>query len=190
MILLNHSPDTSAVSLDALLVSHKAIGAKIIEGSQIATAGSSKSSLPIFSNVVLRMWKIKKAIVEMTNGKPIPPLRMMLPNGAPMKNIINTLHFQHQWLRSRGKCGVCGDPWGQRPRNHEAPGGRYANGIIVKEYRVGETMEVEIDLSANHRGSFTFKLCIQCPSSHIALIKHSCIKQVHIYISSQTIRPC
>ena len=54
---------------------------------------------------------------------------------------------------------MCGDPWGQRPRNHEAPGGRYANGIIVKEYRVGETMEVEIDLSANHRGSFTFKLC-------------------------------
>ena len=76
-----------------------------------------------------------------------------------LKNIINKLHFQHQWLRSRGKCGVCGDPWGQRPRNHEAPGGRYANGIIVKEYRVGETMEVEIDLSANHRGSFTFKLC-------------------------------
>lgn len=67
--------------------------------------------------------------------------------------------YSHQWLRSRGKCGVCGDPWGQRPRNHEAPGGRYANGIIVKEYRVGETMEVEIDLSANHRGSFTFKLC-------------------------------
>jgi len=67
--------------------------------------------------------------------------------------------YSHQWLRSRGKCGVCGDPWGQRPRNHEAPGGRYANGIIVKEYRVGEMMEVEIDLSANHRGSFTFKLC-------------------------------
>ena len=26
-----------------------------------------------------------------------------------------------------GKCGVCGDPYGASPRNHEAPGGRYVS---------------------------------------------------------------
>ena len=61
---------------------------------------------------------------------------------------------------NKGKCGICGDPWGENPRQHESPGGRYANGIIVKEYRIGQVIDVDIDISANHRGSFIFKLCV------------------------------
>jgi len=57
-----------------------------------------------------------------------------------------------------GKCGICGDPWDQEPRLHEA-GGRYANGIIVRSYRPGQDIDVEIDVTANHLGSFAFKLC-------------------------------
>ena len=34
-----------------------------------------------------------------------------------------------------GRCGICGDPWGDYPRAHEAPGGIYATGIIVKTYK-------------------------------------------------------
>ena len=30
-----------------------------------------------------------------------------------------------------GKCGICGDPY-NGPKPHEAPGGKYANGIIGK----------------------------------------------------------
>ena len=33
-----------------------------------------------------------------------------------------------------GKCGICGDAWGDMPRAHEAPGGIYATGIIGKSY--------------------------------------------------------
>jgi hypothetical protein len=37
----------------------------------------------------------------------------------------------------KGKCGICGDPYDAKPRQHEAPGGKYANGIIVKKYKAG-----------------------------------------------------
>ena len=35
-----------------------------------------------------------------------------------------------QYGTNGGKCGICGDPWHQNPRAHEAPGGIYATGII------------------------------------------------------------
>ena len=58
-----------------------------------------------------------------------------------------------------GKCGICGDPWDASPRLHEAPGGPFANGIIAREYRPGQDIEVHIDITANHFGHFEFKLC-------------------------------
>lgn len=58
-----------------------------------------------------------------------------------------------------GKCGICGDPWDADPRQHEA-GGRFANGIIVRTYRPGADLDVEVDVTANHYGFFTFKLCV------------------------------
>jgi len=36
-----------------------------------------------------------------------------------------------------GKCGICGDGYGDSPRQHEAPGGEFANGIIVRKYKPG-----------------------------------------------------
>ena len=43
--------------------------------------------------------------------------------------------FGTHYGRNQGKCGICGDPWHQSPRAHEAPGGIFANGIITKTYR-------------------------------------------------------
>lgn len=57
-----------------------------------------------------------------------------------------------------GKCGICGDPW-DGPKPHEAPGGTYANGIIVNTYQSGQEVEVNIEITANHKGYFEFKLC-------------------------------
>ena len=37
--------------------------------------------------------------------------------------------------QNQGRCGICGDPWNQNPRAHEAPGGIYATGIISKTYK-------------------------------------------------------
>merc|ERR1711970_538377 len=66
-----------------------------------------------------------------------------------------------QWyqVKMKGKCGICGDPWDAKPRQHEAPGGRYANGIIVANYRKGQDIDVAVDLTKNHWGHFTFRLC-------------------------------
>ena len=35
-----------------------------------------------------------------------------------------------QWTENGGRCGVCGDPWDEFPRPHEAPLGRFATGQV------------------------------------------------------------
>ncbi|CAG0888711.1 unnamed protein product [Cyprideis torosa] len=44
------------------------------------------------------------------------------------------------------------------PRPNEA-GGTYANGIIVRKYRKNSSIKIVIELTANHRGFFEFRLC-------------------------------
>ena len=39
------------------------------------------------------------------------------------------------------------------------PGGKFANGIIVKEYAEGSVMDIVIEVTASHKGHFEFKLC-------------------------------
>ena len=64
-----------------------------------------------------------------------------------------------QWEQNQGRCGVCGDPWNmEEPRLHEA-GGQYAKGIISRHYSVGQEIDVEIELTANHWGRFEINLC-------------------------------
>jgi len=55
-----------------------------------------------------------------------------------------------------GKCGVCGDGYGQRQRH--AYGGKYANGIIVKTYKQGATIDITVTLTASHLGYFEFRI--------------------------------
>jgi len=66
--------------------------------------------------------------------------------------------FAHQFSVNGGKCGICGDPWDANPRAHEV-GGKYANGIITKTYQPGQDIDIEVEITANHLGKFTFKLC-------------------------------
>ena len=42
---------------------------------------------------------------------------------------------------------------------HEAPGGVFATGIIVRKYRQGQTISVKIQITARHKGFYEFKLC-------------------------------
>ena len=65
--------------------------------------------------------------------------------------------FQVHYEQNGGKCGVCGDPW-HGPRENEPPG-KYANGIIVRKYSVGQIMTVVVELTANHKGWIEFRLC-------------------------------
>lgn len=70
----------------------------------------------------------------------------------------NSNLFQNQWVTYGGRCGVCGDPYQQNPREHEL-GGKYASGIITRVYPIGGLVDVVIGLTANHGGYFEFKLC-------------------------------
>lgn len=49
---------------------------------------------------------------------------------------------------------MCGDnyagPW------ENEPGGKYANGITVRKYEVGEVITVAVHLTANHKGIIVY----------------------------------
>ncbi|CAC5396775.1 unnamed protein product [Mytilus coruscus] len=70
-----------------------------------------------------------------------------------------------------GKCGVCGDPY-QGPYKNEA-GGIYAQGIIARTYEPGQNISVKIQIMANHRGWFEFRLCVNNNISQ--KITHACL---------------
>ncbi|KAK7003047.1 hypothetical protein BgiMline_004473 [Biomphalaria glabrata] len=72
-----------------------------------------------------------------------------------------------------GKCGVCGDPWNS-VRDHEA-GGKYATGILVRKYNTGSVIDVVIELTANHKGYFQFRLCPNDAPN--ATITQACLDQ-------------
>jgi hypothetical protein len=64
-----------------------------------------------------------------------------------------------QWDQNSGKCGVCGDSYSAEiPRPHEA-GGDYGRGIISRRYAMGQEIDVEVELTANHYGRFELYLC-------------------------------
>ncbi|XP_032792012.2 uncharacterized protein LOC116928978 [Daphnia magna] len=67
--------------------------------------------------------------------------------------------FERQWLVNKGKCGICGDPYDERVKPHEAPGGLFATGTIVRTYVQGQTIPVKIEITAKHKGHYKFKLC-------------------------------
>ncbi|GAB6030370.1 hypothetical protein CHUAL_007249 [Chamberlinius hualienensis] len=81
---------------------------------------------------------------------------------APANYDDNQLYcggYSDQWNNNGGKCGICGDPYEQpQPRDNEA-GGTYGLGIIVRNYTMGQTIDVWVDLTVNHNGWFEFRLC-------------------------------
>ncbi|XP_076637607.1 uncharacterized protein LOC143349881 [Colletes latitarsis] len=65
-----------------------------------------------------------------------------------------------QFEQNGGKCGECGDNYVlPRPRPNEN-GGIYGTGLIVRRYNRSETINVNVKLTANHRGTFKFDLCL------------------------------
>ncbi|KAK7084655.1 hypothetical protein SK128_024301 [Halocaridina rubra] len=65
------------------------------------------------------------------------------------------VHYQ----KNGGKCGVCGDNYQDEvPRDHEA-GGLYGNAIITKRYVTGQVINIEAELTTNHKGYMEIKLC-------------------------------
>ncbi|XP_025084107.1 uncharacterized protein LOC112558112, partial [Pomacea canaliculata] len=71
--------------------------------------------------------------------------------------------FQAQWMKNGGKCGICGDAWDQPPpRNHERPDGKFvikSKDFILSRFREGDSIAVNLEITAAHRGYFEFHLC-------------------------------
>lgn len=86
-------------------------------------------------------------------------------------NGLNCGGYYNQWNAHGGRCGICGDPW-QGPRHNEA-GGRYANGIISRNYVQGHAIEVKVEITAHHKGWFEFRICpnndVNTPASQACL---------------------
>ncbi|XP_034176901.2 uncharacterized protein LOC117602697 [Osmia lignaria lignaria] len=75
--------------------------------------------------------------------------------------------FQIQMEQNGGKCGECGDNYAlPRPRPNDN-GGIYGLGIIVKKYSPNEIINVKVQLTANHRGTFRFNLCQLMNEHHV-----------------------
>lgn len=55
------------------------------------------------------------------------------------------------------RCGICGEAW-DSDRDYDG-GGRYATGIIVRHYTMGDVINVTVDLTANHLGYYVFRIC-------------------------------
>ncbi|KAL3866015.1 hypothetical protein ACJMK2_043356 [Sinanodonta woodiana] len=70
---------------------------------------------------------------------------------------LNCGGFVNHFETHGGKCGVCGDPW-EGPRENEA-GGKYALGVVARQYKIGQVINVTIELTSNHMGYFEFRLC-------------------------------
>ena len=58
---------------------------------------------------------------------------------------------------NNGKCGVCGDAYNSNRQTHVYPG-KYATGVITKTYTAGKVIRVKVEITANHKGWFEFRL--------------------------------
>ncbi|XP_076086507.1 uncharacterized protein LOC143057150 isoform X2 [Mytilus galloprovincialis] len=89
--------------------------------------------------------------------------------------------LSRQYYQNDGKCGTCGDPY-DGERKNEA-GGIYATGFIARRYEKGQDIEVEIQLTANHLGSFVFKIC---PNNDVTTqVSQECLDQNVLELAGQ-----
>eukprot|EP00092_Neocalanus_flemingeri_P037458 GFUD01040790.1.p1 GENE.GFUD01040790.1~~GFUD01040790.1.p1 ORF type:complete len:387 (-),score=70.30 GFUD01040790.1:134-1294(-) len=67
--------------------------------------------------------------------------------------------FSKQFEFNDGKCGICGDSYDEPSPQHHETGGNYGNGVITKTYVVGSVVDIEVEVTANHKGRFELKVC-------------------------------
>lgn len=55
------------------------------------------------------------------------------------------------------KCGLCGDDYTDPHPQANENTGIYGQGKIVGQYSAGQTIDVTVTLTANHKGTFTYR---------------------------------
>ncbi|KAJ8317041.1 hypothetical protein KUTeg_004945 [Tegillarca granosa] len=79
-------------------------------------------------------------------------------SGTENNPLENRREKKYHQQEQGGRCGLCGDPY-DGPLENEA-GGKYATDAIAKCLAPSETtLDVSVQLTANHLGYFEFKLC-------------------------------
>ncbi|EFX74850.1 hypothetical protein DAPPUDRAFT_306952 [Daphnia pulex] len=90
------------------------------------------------------------------------------------------------WDVNGGKCGVCGDPWNEtQPRAHEI-GGHYANGLLGRRYTPGQVIDVEVELTSNHKGHFELRLCPLFGYQVADAETENCFNKYPLYLEGQS----
>ncbi|EDV95058.1 uncharacterized protein LOC6567559 [Drosophila grimshawi] len=87
--------------------------------------------------------------------------RWRYDSSAPTNYDDNGLYCGGFWKQTQnnGKCGMCGDDYSMSmPRPNEL-GGKYGSGVIVKSYVGVSSADINVLITANHMGHFSFKLC-------------------------------
>ncbi|CAB0037825.1 unnamed protein product [Trichogramma brassicae] len=80
-------------------------------------------------------------------------------NGDEIDVKFKNKGYDKQYGYNRGQCGVCGDDFSlPRPRPNEN-GGKYGRGVIVRRYQAGAPIQLQVEITANHKGYFEFSLC-------------------------------
>lgn len=72
-------------------------------------------------------------------------------------NELNCGGTHRQWNANGGQCGVCGESF-DKPQQYMKGGSKYL-GKIVRTYTAGSEIDIEIKLTANHKGVFEFRIC-------------------------------
>lgn len=70
-----------------------------------------------------------------------------------LKTYTNT----YQNVHLGGRCGICGEVYNE-PKKFEKGGSLY-RGIIVRNYVQGQNIDVAVEVTANHKGFFEFRIC-------------------------------
>lgn len=65
--------------------------------------------------------------------------------------------FKVQFDLNGGRCGVCGDSYNStHPQDNENTG-KFGQGIIAAAYASGTVIDVHVNLTANHKGTFNYR---------------------------------
>lgn len=118
--------------------------------------------IPLFSSVIQLKIDLSNA-----HGHLIDPIQ----RGSRWRTNSSALHnyndnelycggYTTQHQINQGKCGICGDDYRSPvPRSHELGGIYGGDGVIVRRYQEGSVVSMTANLTANHKGYFTFDLC-------------------------------
>lgn len=104
--------------------------------------------------------------------------------------------LQKQWLKNKGKCGICGDPF-DGPRSHEH-GEKYDHKFISRTFKQNEIINVTVEITKDLSGYIEFRICdnsnddvitVDCLDKNVLEIGDTKYKQYKVWNSGYHVIP-